>query len=104
MSRTSTIERHSGAGEIDHEAQRAHMTPHNVTQGLAVALALLTGGLASAQTEAPRNPAPDAAPSTTEASLRLEEVIVTAQKREESLQETPIAITAFTAHELEVSA
>ena len=101
MSRTSTIERHSGAGEIDHEAQRAHMTPHNVTQGLAVALALLTGGLASAQTEAPRNPAPDAAPSTTEASLRLEEVIVTAQKREESLQETPIAITAFTARDLE---
>ncbi len=31
----------------------------------------------------------------------LEEVVVTAQKREESLQETPISITAFSARELE---
>jgi iron complex outermembrane receptor protein len=31
----------------------------------------------------------------------LEEVIVTAQKREESLQDTPIAITAFTSRDLE---
>jgi len=32
----------------------------------------------------------------------LEEVVVTAQKREESLQDTPIAITAFSAAQLEV--
>ena len=31
----------------------------------------------------------------------LEEIIVTAQRREESLQDTPIAITAFTANQLE---
>ncbi len=33
--------------------------------------------------------------------FELEEVVVTAQKREESLQETPIAVTAFTARSLE---
>ena len=32
----------------------------------------------------------------------LEEIVVTAQKREESLQETPIAITAFTSTQLRV--
>jgi iron complex outermembrane receptor protein len=35
------------------------------------------------------------------ASAQLEEVVVTAQKRESSLQDTPIAITAFTAASLE---
>ncbi len=34
-------------------------------------------------------------------SVTLEEVVVTAQKREQTLQDTPIAITAFGAHELE---
>lgn len=32
---------------------------------------------------------------------QLEEVVVTAQKREQSLQDAPIAITAFGQHELE---
>ena len=35
------------------------------------------------------------------AQLQLEEIIVTARKREESLQEIPIAITAFSAVQLE---
>lgn len=35
------------------------------------------------------------------AQATLEEVIVTAQKKEESLQDTPIAITAFTANEIQ---
>tara|TARA_R110002110_G_scaffold409068_2_gene631119 strand:+ start:6786 stop:8039 length:1254 start_codon:yes stop_codon:yes gene_type:complete len=34
-------------------------------------------------------------------AVTLEEVVVTAQKREQSLQETPIAITAFGVHEIE---
>jgi len=36
-----------------------------------------------------------------EGSSALEEIVVTARKREESLQETPIAISAFTADDLE---
>lgn len=51
-------------------------------------------------------PAPSAsvaqvAPVAAEADAGLEEIIVTAQKREESLQKTPISIAAFTAADLE---
>lgn len=43
------------------------------------------------------------AQSVNDAALTtLEEVIVTARKREESLQETPVAVTAFTATDLEL--
>jgi len=38
---------------------------------------------------------------TADAAVTLEEIVVTARKREESLQETPIAISAFTAASLE---
>jgi iron complex outermembrane receptor protein len=55
----------------------------------------------STATQSESKGAPDDSPPTADASFGLEEVIVTAQKREESLQETPIAITAFTARELE---
>ena len=56
----------------------------------AVALLLpVVAPLATAQSE------PEAAPST------LEEIVVTARKREESLQDTPISITAFSASMLE---
>jgi iron complex outermembrane receptor protein len=37
----------------------------------------------------------DASPVTCRGQLLQEEVIVTARKREEMLQETPVAITAF---------
>jgi len=37
------------------------------------------------------------------ASVGLEEVIVTAQRREQSLQEVPVSVTAFTADQLEKS-
>ena len=37
----------------------------------------------------------------TAAYPQIEEIVVTAQKREENLQETPIAITAFTEEALE---
>src|SRR5262249_35299118 len=36
------------------------------------------------------------------AGLALEEIIVTARKREESIQTTPVAVTAFTQESLEV--
>jgi iron complex outermembrane receptor protein len=44
-----------------------------------------------------------AVPLPVAAQSGLEEVVVTARKREESLQEVPIAITAFTAEQLEKS-
>lgn len=56
---------------------------------LAIGLLVFAGQDVAAQQE------PAAAPET------LEEVVVTAQRREESLQETPIAITALTATQLE---
>lgn len=43
-----------------------------------------------------------AQPSNEEALATLEEVIVTARRREESLQETPVAVTAFSAADLEL--
>jgi iron complex outermembrane receptor protein len=59
----------------------------------AVALACALGaGLAAAQ---------DQAATAQAADVGLDEVVVTAQRREESVQDVPIAITAFTAEELE---
>ena len=37
---------------------------------------------------------------TASAQAELEEIIVTAQKREQSLQDVPVAVTAFTSAEL----
>ena len=60
-----------------------------------LAFALLGFGSAGADTAAAQDePASDSRPA-------IEEVIVTAQKREESLQDTPVAVTAFTATALE---
>lgn len=41
------------------------------------------------------------APNIAQAQLQLEEVVVTARKREESLQETPIAVSAFSGESLQ---
>lgn len=68
------------------------MTGFRATLNVVFALSC-TAALAQ-QGEAPPAPA-DAAADT------IQEVIVTAQKREESLQETPIAITAFTSKDLD---
>jgi iron complex outermembrane receptor protein len=43
-----------------------------------------------------------AAYAQTESGFGLEEVVVTARKREESLQETPVAVSAFTGDDLEL--
>lgn len=45
--------------------------------------------------------APVSAQDSTQRATGLEEIVVTAQRREESLQDTPIAITAFTAGKLD---
>jgi iron complex outermembrane recepter protein len=62
---------------------------------LAVSLALLTNGLATAQTPPPETPA------TTSGGETLEEIFVTARRRSESLQDTPVAVTALNAAALE---
>src|SRR5690606_14339430 len=56
---------------------------------------LLAASLAGAATRAEENASP------AEPGVGLEEIIVTARKRAEDLQETPVAITAFTAATLE---
>jgi iron complex outermembrane receptor protein len=67
--------------------------------GSAAALAL-TATSATAQ-DAPAVAQDAAAPEANAETSGLEEIVVTAQKREENLQRTPIAITAFSAGELE---
>lgn len=65
------------------------------TMAAAAGVFALAGASAFAQDNAQQAPADGASAEV------LQEVIVTAQKREESLQETPIAITAFSAQQLE---
>ncbi|MBS0366517.1 MAG: TonB-dependent receptor [Proteobacteria bacterium] len=71
-----------------------------VTAGL-LALAAALPGAALASTAAAAAESASAAPATAETGLALEEVVVTAQKREERLQDVPISITAITSVELE---
>lgn len=58
---------------------------------LAISSLALAGGLPAAQAQAAQNTA----------SLNLEEIVVTARRREENLQSTPVAISAFTSAALE---
>ena len=67
--------------------------PRRVFSHLAVIALCLAAPMVAGQD----NPATD-----NQDQMALEEVIVTARKREESLQETPVAISAFSAEELEV--
>lgn len=57
---------------------------------------LLAGAMLAATFTAPLASAADSAPAAT-----LEEIVVTARRREESLQDTPIAVSAFSAAALE---
>ncbi|MDZ7785205.1 MAG: TonB-dependent receptor [Halioglobus sp.] len=65
---------------------------------LAIALTGATGALAQQQT--PASSAIDQAREETWSGGGLEEVIVTARRREESLQEVPVSVTAFSADQL----
>ncbi len=66
----------------------------------ATALGAVLAAPALAQTAPAANPAP-AATETPDESTQVGEVIVTAQRRSESVQDVPIAITAFTATQLQ---
>jgi iron complex outermembrane receptor protein len=61
------------------------------------ALALALPGTGFAQSAAPAPPAPAGG---AQASSGLEEIVVTAQKREQNVQDVPIAVTALTASAL----
>ncbi|HEY6130608.1 MAG TPA: TonB-dependent receptor, partial [Halioglobus sp.] len=60
---------------------------------LLIAIAALPAAQADAQDTAPRN----------QDQMLLEEVIVTARRREEFLQETPVAVSAFSAEDLKIA-
>ena len=57
----------------------------------------------SAQSIAPAAAADSETPDIYQGQMALEEVIVTARKREEALQDTPVAVSAFSAEALEVA-
>ena len=63
---------------------------------------------APAASEAPEAPVAEAAPATpaakAESSLAIEEIVVTARKRAESIQEVPVAVTALSGDMLEKNA
>jgi len=65
----------------------------NGMAGIALGLALGAGGVAWAQEQASE--------ARVEAISAIEEITVTARKREEPLQKTPVAITAFSGADLE---
>ncbi len=71
-------------------------TIHHTTLSLAIALGL-SSPLAFAQEPA----AADADKTTQRSATTLESVTVTARKREETLQEVPVAVTAFTAETID---
>ena len=72
----------------------------------ASAIALLSATPALAQTT-PAEPAPDAAATTTEGTAQdqtntgIQDIVVTAERQSERLQDVPIAVSAFTAQNLE---
>jgi iron complex outermembrane receptor protein len=58
--------------------------------------ALTAAGTAAAQTAAPTAaPAPAAAKSSASSNYEVEALVITAEKREQSLQDVPVAVTAF---------
>ena len=67
---------------------------------LTLVIALGAGGVALAQDETPEPEAPPPA-AQEEQPEGIEEITVTARRREENLQRTPVSIAAFTAAELE---
>jgi outer membrane receptor protein involved in Fe transport len=73
------------------------LTPRRSSKWITASGLALAAGLACAPAFA-QTPAP-AAPETE--GTEVEEVVVTAQKREESLQDVPIAVSAFTAETLD---
>ena len=66
------------------------------TMSIAIAALFVGVGTVSAQQAAPANPAPAKA----DGSEKIETVTVTARRREESLQDVPISVTAFSAEQL----
>src|SRR5580704_17075492 len=66
-----------------------------ILAGTALAVAGLPGGACLAQTSTESNATVDSAPQV------LEEIVVTARKREERLQTVPIAVTALTGGRLD---
>ena len=74
---------------MNHENTRL---PHGRIRGLCAAgLLLLPAGIVHAQ----------AAPGTEQSSTTLQEVVVTARRREEPLQSVPLSVAALTTSELE---
>src|SRR5688572_6202729 len=68
----------------------------------AALLALAVGAPSRGYAQGTTPPAADTEPTATEAGTsELEEIVITAQRREENLQDVPIAVAAATAETLE---
>jgi outer membrane receptor protein involved in Fe transport len=68
---------------------------------VSVTALLMAGAPALAQTTPPAAPAPQAGQSPQAAPAVVDDIIVTAQKREQSVQDVPIAVSALSAEALE---
>lgn len=80
----------------------SNINPRALLLASAIATCVLSG-TAFAQTSGPAQPAPGApaAEKTEDAQTRIEDIVVTARRRSESLQSTPVTVTAFTGAQLQ---
>ena len=76
------------------------MLTNRLMAGLLAATALTSAGAANAQTNQPARPQPSEPSQADEASV-IDDIIVTARRTSERLQDVPIAVSAFTGEQLE---
>jgi len=81
-----------------------HLVSGRLLLAAALASTVLAGGVLPVGAEENARTDKDAAAEQTAARGALEEIVVTARKREESLETTPISISAFSGEDLEVRA
>ena len=93
-----TAEAASGSTQADRPTQAEQVTETNSS-----AEAAATAQEISKAVEAPKIPLSSPEPAKSHRSVQIEEIIVTATKREESLREIPQSITAFAGEALEKS-
>ncbi len=100
VSRPSAASKSASTGEIrvsDHKDEEVLAAP---LAGISLSSSVGITGARYAEFPADSSDESQARPAKTKPQIAIEEITVTARKREENLQETPISITAFSATDL----